>query len=309
MFSMAGKLKSMSERKKIVLLGATTSARDILEAVFPEMGIKAAYVCDFNAEKQGALFENEYQEIYVKSSEALKSENPAEIFVLITTLFDGEASEFLKSLNIDNYMSAREILNETVNVEDYWNDRYAKGYDTGVQSQGFLLEKQVQFVNEVIGQNNIKTVFELGCGNGKMLPLLNLESYTGLDISQKAIDICRERFKGDSTKKFFTLSEYEVASPEFELSLSLGNVIPSLPDDAAYFKYMADLFGASKAFVCIFSSDFESGRYGHIKARNFSKHVSERFPEWELVEVKKTGYEYKEGDPLTAKFFVYRCVE
>lgn len=301
-------LGDLASEKEIVLFGATTSARDLMEEEFAQTGQRIKYICDFSEGKWGKSFDNRFHEVLIQSPEVLLKEDKNQVFVIIATLFDDEVAAFLEENGFQHFVSAREFLNERVDVAQYWDERYKNGYGTGDQSQGILLEKQIAFTNQVIADNGLKSAFELGCGDGRMLAHLKLEEYVGVDISSAAIKLCKEKYAGDDTKKFYVSGEYQV-SRSFDLSLSLGNVISSLPDEDAYVNYMEDLFSASNRYICIFSPDRESAQFGHIKARNFSAYVEEHLKDWQLEEIKETGYQYKPGDPLDAKFYVYKKVK
>ncbi len=293
--------KKSLQGKKVVLFGATTSGRDLLEHELQECNHVPAYFCDFNQDKWGT----KYHGVEVRNPDVLQKEKEEDLFIIITTLFDLEVMEYLASVGIRNFISARNLLNERINIQEYWEERYEKGYETGNQSEGTLLDLQIELTNEVILSNNIENVIEFGCGNGKMLKHLALKNYVGLDISKNAINVCKEKYKDDANKKFFLVDEYGL-KPNFELSLSLGGVIASIPDQMEYFKYMNNLFNSSTKFVCIFSSDIDSDRFGHIQARNFTRFVSENFKEWNLVQKKETGDKHRDGDPSHCSFFIYK---
>jgi hypothetical protein len=294
------KLSEAAKTKKIILFGATTSARDVIEIIAPKLNILPSYICDLKNDR-GVSFAG----LKVYGLEQLKTENPADTFILITTIFDKEAAQLLNSLKFVNHLSARAILNESINALSYWDNRYKNNYDTGIQSQGILLEKQIQFTNDLIDKHHLTSVIEWGCGDGHMLLQLHLKKYIGLDISSWSIKRCKEQFKEDSSKEFFLVNDYHLDS-NHDLALSLGNVISSIPDRNDFIQYMQNLFNSSQQFVCIFSPDEESEQYGHIKAWKFSDYVSEHLPQWELIDKKETGYPYKPGDPLKASFFIYR---
>jgi len=63
--------------------------------------------------------------------------------------------------------------------EDYWEQRYAEGGDSGVGSYGKFREFQASFLNDFVARNGIRTVIELGCGDGSQLELAEYPTYTG----------------------------------------------------------------------------------------------------------------------------------
>jgi len=70
------------------------------------------------------------------------------------------------------------------------------------------------------------------------------------------------------------------------------------------------LFAASEKFVIVYSSDMEreGGAHArHVRHRNFSQRVQERFPEWKLLEKIKNPYPGKGdfGQGSFADFFIF----
>ena len=171
----------------------------------------------------------------------------------------------------------------------YWERRYQSGMDSGAGSRGELAEFKAKVINELVTSKNLQTVIELGCGDGQQLALANYPSYLGLDVSATAIDLCKTRFADAANRAFLWYDpDRTVHIANFlraDLTLSL-DVIYHLLEDHVYESYLRDLFALSRRWVVIYSSNKVPERTApHVKHRNFSKDVSNKYPDFELREI------------------------
>lgn len=170
----------------------------------------------------------------------------------------------------------------------YWRKIYEANASSGPGSYGREANEKASVINDFVTENNIKTVVELGCGDGNQLSYLNIKKYIGLDISIDAVEICRERFKNDASKSFLCYDpmEYDVNTLPFipEMALSL-DVIYHLVVDEYYEKYMEHLFSVSSKYVAIYAIDLEN-KYsgGHVRHRKFSDWILKNHPTAELIQ-------------------------
>ncbi|MDR0569556.1 MAG: class I SAM-dependent methyltransferase [Spirochaetaceae bacterium] len=88
----------------------------------------------------------------------------------------------------------------------YWERRYAEGGNSGAGSYNRLAAFKAEMLNAFVRDNNIQTVMEFGCGDGNQLSLARYPRYTGFDVSETAVKLCKNRFKGDATKTFYLLN-------------------------------------------------------------------------------------------------------
>jgi hypothetical protein len=188
---------------------------------------------------------------------------------------------------------------------DYWERRYRSGLTSGLGSYGALAEFKAEVINGFVRTNDVQAVVEFGCGDGHQLVLSNYPRYLGLDVSKAAIDLCRQRFGEDRTKSFLWYDpERSINLANFlraDLTLSL-DVIYHLTEDSLYQKYLDDLFCTSARFVVVYSSDQESsGTAPHVKHRNFTVDVKQRYPEFRLIERVENRY----PEQSFASFFAY----
>lgn len=184
---------------------------------------------------------------------------------------------------------------------DYWEDRYARGRNSGQGSFGNLAEFKAQILNDFVRKYQIENVIEYGCGDGNQLTLAIYPSYVGFDVSPTVIKKCQNIFALDSSKKFELISNYNGEKAELTLSL---DVIYHLVEDRVFSEYMDRVFSSSDKYVIIYSNDIEDGgspNKSHVRSRKFSQWVLDNAKSWKLKEVIKNKFP-KES---TADFFIY----
>lgn len=194
---------------------------------------------------------------------------------------------------------------EFANSAAFWDDRYRSGEGSGSGSNSRLANFKASFLNDFVARHGVVSVLELGCGDGNQLSLARYPEYTGVDVSQEALEMCRSRFAADPTKTFIPADN---PVGEFDLVLSL-DVIYHLVEDDIYEPYMGNLFNHAKRFVVIYSSNFErSTSARHVRHRKFTRWIELRQPGWKLQSVTKNVYPFKPSDPANtswADFYVF----
>ena len=197
--------------------------------------------------------------------------------------------------------------------KDFWETRYSLGGNSGSGSYGKLAEFKADVLNDFVKEKEIRSVIEFGCGDGNQLSLSEYPQYIGLDVSATALSLCRTKFIEDKNKSFFLYSPSCFVDHQNVFHADLGlslDVIYHLVEDEIYNAYMDHLFNASRKFVIIYSSDVnkEGGTHArHVRHRNFSQKVQERFPDWKLLEKIKNPYPGKGdfGQGSFANFLVF----
>jgi len=192
--------------------------------------------------------------------------------------------------------------------KDYWEKRYSKKGNSGPGSYNRLATFKAEVLNDFVAQKNIQSVIEFGCGDGNQLTLAKYPSYAGIDVSTTAISLCKELFKEDTNKEFFTYTDPTFRSKKVDLTLSL-DVIYHLIEDAVFNAHMNDLFNHSSAYVIIYSSNFDKKQTFHERDRKFSTWIDQHQPEWELIEAVKNKFPFDPTDPdntSKADFFIYK---
>jgi SAM-dependent methyltransferase len=196
----------------------------------------------------------------------------------------------------------------------YWEQRYAQGGNSGAGSYGRLAEFKADVINSFIRENGIKSVIEFGCGDGFQISLANYPEYTGLDVSPTVIKLCRERFAGDISKKFFL---FEPKSPSAnkdwepaDLALSL-DVVYHLTEDEVFEEHMKVLFDAAKKYVIIYSSNYDESQSYHVKHREFTKWVNQNATDWQLAQKIDNIYRYNTSNTKNTSwsdFYIFKKV-
>ncbi len=200
---------------------------------------------------------------------------------------------------------------------DYWENRYSKGGDSGAGSYGRLATFKAEVLNEFIRKNSIKSVIELGSGDGSQLKHFNFKDYIGLDISKTSIALCLNEYEGDDSKSFFLYdSSYSSRNRNIfkaDLTMSL-DVIYHLVEDDVFDAYMKDLFQMSKKFVAIYSSntdDNEKTYAQHVKNRKFTDWIKNNTKDWVLKEAVENKFKLQtdEIDESFADFYFYEQID
>ena len=217
---------------------------------------------------------------------------------------DGEATMAIMlqaTRQLINRFLAATRLKRFGGSSEYWTRRYSKGGDSGPGSYGPFASFKAETINEFVSRKSIQSIIEFGCGDGNQLTLAKYHQYLGLDISEKAIGMCCERFQADATKRFQLLSEYNGEKADATMSL---DVIYHLVEDDVFSRYMNDLFAAASRFVIIYASNTEElSAYNslHVRHRRFSDWIDKNQPEWALAETVPNRYPYQ-GDHRTGSF-------
>lgn len=200
---------------------------------------------------------------------------------------------------------------EFTNSEDYWKSRYEAGGNSGEGSYGLLADYKADFLNAFVDKHDLKTVFELGCGDGNQLSKLKFPQYVGVDISTHCLEVC-QKTADERGYEFMTPDSFDTQYDDqsIELGLSL-DVIYHLIEDEIYHDYMKCIFRASSKFVIVYASDFDEYdmSIAHVRHRNFTKYVAENYKEWSLIESHENPFQkdHKSTEYGSfAKFFVFQ---
>lgn len=200
---------------------------------------------------------------------------------------------------------AGERKEEEFSSEKYWEERYAKGGNSGMGSYNELAMFKADFLNSFVSEHKISKIIEFGCGDGNQLALANYPKYIGLDISATIIKHIIKKFDQDSTKSFFLYHPFcfEDNLNIFKSSLALSlDVIYHIVEDDVYEAYMKSLFNCSDRFVIIYSSNFDQQGSIHVKHRAFLKWVEANLKEWDLFE----KVDNKHPNLSSAQFYVFK---
>ena len=162
----------------------------------------------------------------------------------------------------------------------YWDDRYKQGGTSGAGSYGRLARFKAEVLNQFVADHHVNSVIEFGCGDGAQLGLAAYPHYVGLDVSEQAVALCREKFAADPTKRFVQVSDAGAGDLTADLAMSL-DVIYHLVEDQAYEPYMRRLVAAGNRFLCVYSSNVDKpGLVPHVRHRCFTDWIAAHAPGW-----------------------------
>lgn len=194
---------------------------------------------------------------------------------------------------------------------EYWERRYLQGGTSGSGSYNRLGEFKAEIINDFVAANNVNSVIEFGCGDGNQLVLAKYPNFIGLDVSQKALLICIDRFSNDKTKSFFMYDSLAFRDNfnlfKIDLALSL-DVIYHLVEDAIFEKYMFDLFNSATKYVIIYSSNFNKKFTYYETDRDFTTWVAQNINGWKFVKKIDNRYpqDFKDDENTSrADFYFY----
>lgn len=176
----------------------------------------------------------------------------------------------------------------------YWSRRYAEGGTSGVGSSGVLARFKADVLDDFVVRHQVRTVTELGCGDGSQLALAHYPAYRGLDVAASAVDLCLDRFADDPSKSFYLYDPARFADRaglfRSDLALSL-DVVFHLVEDDEFERYMALLFDCGLRHVGVYSSNEAQPDPGaHVRHRRYVDWVERERPDWELVETVLNPY-------------------
>lgn len=195
----------------------------------------------------------------------------------------------------------------TLDSAQFWDTHYARGGNSGTGSYGRLAQFKADVVNRLIVRHGIRSAIELGSGDGHQLSLIRYPTYLGLDTSPTAVELCRARYAGDSTKTFRAYRTGDAIRDRADLAVSL-DVIYHLLEDSVYEQYMLDLFSVADRYVAIYSSDSEAfSEWPEVRHHRFTKWIANYEPGWKLIRRIPNRFPYVHGDVDSswADFYIY----
>jgi SAM-dependent methyltransferase len=144
-----------------------------------------------------------------------------------------------------------------LDYKDYWERRYREGGTSGAGSYGEHALYKSTVVNQYIENYRVESALEFGCGDGNQLGLLNIPRYTGLDISSKAVERCRDAYAADASKEF---AIYDPRAPldlgQYDMTFSLEVLMHVINEDD-FVSTLDGMFAHSSRLVIIQAPLFE----------------------------------------------------
>lgn len=185
--------------------------------------------------------------------------------------------------------------------DQYWEDRYKRGRNSGAGSYNRLAEYKARVLNDFVAEKNVHSVIEFGSGDGAQLKLAIYPDYLGVDVSRTIVEATSKEFASDPTKRFVHLDDLP-GDVRADLSLSL-DVIYHLVEDGVFERYMARLFDASKRHVIVYSSNTNRPSDAvHVRHRKFTDWVERNRPDFALTDVQENPFPEGSGDMDNTSF-------
>lgn len=200
----------------------------------------------------------------------------------------------------------RKRLRHFPGSSNYWENRYARGGNSGSGSYDRLAEFKARVINDFVQENGVESVIEFGCGDGNQLRLAKYPRYIGFDVSKTAVEMCRDLFFEDDSKQFLMVDDFDRHIADLSISL---DVIYHLVEDDVFDSYLENLFAASSRYVCIYSSNKDEWQAPHVRHRRFTDWIDFNRPGWILCSYIKNSYPFDESrkkDTSFADFYFFR---
>ncbi len=183
---------------------------------------------------------------------------------------------------------------------NYWENRYRQGGNSGAGSYGRLAIFKANVINDVINKHEVNSLIEFGCGDGEQLKLYEVKEYTGIDISETALRMCRKKHPDKTFAKH--------ATGKYDMAMSI-DVIFHLVDDEMYNDYMRKLKKASD-LVLIYSSAHDNNENSapHVKHRDFRNEMKG----FECIDIIANQYPFDGTDERNTSFcdfYLYKKAE
>jgi len=217
-------------------------------------------------------------------------------------------------MNIENLLKSGSEGNRPVTHDEketgfdyklFWNDRYKDGGNSGLGSYGVLADFKAGVINEFMRNNFIDSAIEFGCGDGNQISSIDYPSYAGLDISEAAINLCKNRFKQDSSKKFFVFDpsgykELELAEADLVVCL---DVLYHILEEDDFTNTLDAIFRCSKKYVILYTMLHEPSNQvaAHIKYRDIYSYTN-KYSQFEVFNVIDQKY----PDLSAAAFIIFK---
>jgi len=139
--------------------------------------------------------------------------------------------------------------------KEYWEQLYAQGGNSGSGSYGILGQFKARVVNDFIGQHEVRSVMEFGCGDGHQLQYMRYPKYLGVDIAASSVLRCMARYREDQTKSFLWYRPGLFANRGYlqaDLVVCL-DVLYHIIDETDYVNTLQDIYACSRRYIILYT--------------------------------------------------------
>jgi SAM-dependent methyltransferase len=127
----------------------------------------------------------------------------------------------------------------------------------------------------VIDLNEVQSVLDLGCGDGFVASMIEVEQYVGFDLSESALKIARERMPNH---RFLSVTPRLM---KFDLMVSM-DVMHHLVTEEVYRSYLKVLFSDLSDLVLVYGTNHRLSGRPHVLHREWMNDVPKGWQSHEL---------------------------
>lgn len=168
------------------------------------------------------------------------------------------------------------------NANNYWEERYKTGGDSGHGSKGYNYIFKRDYINSIVKKYNIQKVIDFGCGDGTQIAESVIPEYFGIDVSPTIVKKCQELYKNRSNWQFAIADQTQI--PIGDLTISI-DVIYHVTNNKDFHDYLSNLFKYTSKYVLLYSNySARESEAEHIKFRNILQEITDSYPNWLLLE-------------------------
>jgi len=181
------------------------------------------------------------------------------------------------------------------NSKEYWEARYQGGGNSGIGSYGVSANIKAEYINSVISKYNIKTINDLGHGDGNQIGLLKgFDQYTGYDVSSTIRNKCILQYQDD---RRYTFIDNESQFKQADLAMSL-DVLYHLTEQEVFVEYIDKLFSIGE-YILIYAEDRDHIGNSHVLCRKFTDYISDVYNNFSLLDIA-------DGSHDKVKLYLYK---
>ena len=143
-------------------------------------------------------------------------------------------------------------------------------------------------INRVIRERGIRSIIQLGCGDGNQLKYLEVDQYIGLDISKVAIERCVANHGSNMKRSFIWYDPEHFCDPLHILSADCAmslDVLFHLIEDEVFARYIHNLFSCGGRYVIIYGLDQQMTKSVHVSVRyrKYTEYIAKNVQGFRLV--------------------------
>lgn len=130
-------------------------------------------------------------------------------------------------------------------------DKIAENYDYYKTKNKYYYDHLKGLLSKLIPQK--QTVFEIGCGTGELLVYTKPKVGYGMDISEKMIGLCKQKYKDINNLHFSTNDVLTFRNKHINY-IFMSDVVEHVSDVKTMFKNISLLMGKQTKFICTYAN-------------------------------------------------------